>query len=318
MDVDKQLHGDGRNILFGISSTSTKDLTQQRNSLKELGLKRLTPREHFFVAICRDISLVLILKNCFVFWTKWYQMVTSEKGHSSFTSVWATEFFLAGIWCMVSGLLSYSILDGLMARWMVMYTVQAAIIRILSMSLLIIVLVELLNYMFNNSSNEFCLAAWIIISCVLTFVYIIQNYITSNLRLNEILLQDERNKEDMGLDTDDTTGDGSQDLPSSAAASSTAFDPNYRIPPPPSASLHRRNNDSSQHLRHGSRSQSQLGEAESKKPERPRRTVDLYNLTVFAVVPIGVASFITMCGLVRLVVILRLEIGLKLSQLLPK
>ncbi|QPG77316.1 hypothetical protein FOA43_004725 [Brettanomyces nanus] len=261
----------------------------------ELGLKRLNPGQHFAVAICRDISLVLILKNCLVFWSKWYQMITVGYERSNLTAAWATEFFLAGIWCIVSGLLSYSILDGLMARWMVMYTVQAAIVRILSMSLLIIVLVELLNYLFNTSDNEFCLPAWIIISCVLTFIYILQNYITSNLRLNEILLRKVK-----GTDDDD---EDEVYVPAIVNAASNSSNNT------PSTSVRRRNTDS------GRRSRLKDDDDE-RSTEIPRRTVDLYNLTVFAVVPIGVASFITMCGLVRLVVILRLEVGLNITQLL--
>ncbi|GME97940.1 unnamed protein product [Ambrosiozyma monospora] len=61
------------------------------------------------------------------------------------------------------------------------------------------------------------------------------------------------------------------------------------------------------------------GDKNSKKKGKQtiRRTVDLYNITVFAVVPIGVASFFTMVGLIRLLVIVRLEIDLELNKLLP-
>ncbi|KAG7821261.1 hypothetical protein KL928_001345 [Ogataea angusta] len=107
-------------ILFGISSTATTDLNRQRNSLKELGLKRLSPREHIAVAICRDFSLLVIIKNLAVLWHSWYTMMYDEPFQINVTSVRASEFFLAGIWCMVSGFLSYSILDGLMVRWIVM------------------------------------------------------------------------------------------------------------------------------------------------------------------------------------------------------
>ncbi|OBA17553.1 uncharacterized protein OGAPODRAFT_75449 [Ogataea polymorpha] len=224
-------------ILFGISSTATTDLNRQRNSLKELGLKRLSPREHIAVAICRDFSLLVIIKNLVVLWHSWYTMMYDEPFQINVTSVRASEFFLAGIWCMVSGFLSYSILDGLMVRWIVMYAIQAAIVRMLSMSLLIVALVEVLTFMFNNKQNEYCLPVWILISCVMTLIYIIQNFVTSNLRLDRHLQDKDEPKQ------------------------------------------------------------------RSKVP----RTVDLYNITVFAVVPIGLASFVTMIGLIRLVLILRLE-----------
>ncbi|KAH3668585.1 hypothetical protein OGAPHI_002339 [Ogataea philodendri] len=224
-------------ILFGISSTATTDLNMQRNSLKELGLKRLTPKEHLAVAICRDLSLLVIVKNFISLWRSWYNMVNEQPYQANVVSVRASEFFLAGVWCLVSGFLSYSILDGLMVRWIVMYAIQAAIVRMLSMSLLIVALVEVLTFMFNNVKNEYCLPVWILISCVMTLIYIIQNFVTSNLRLDSHL-QDKA------------------------------------VPPTP-----------------------------GKVP----RTVDLYNITVFAVVPIGLASFVTMIGLIRLVLILRLE-----------
>ncbi len=302
MHVGQPTHPENRNILFGINSTSAKELTHQHSSLKEIGLKRLNPRQHFTVAISRDISLVLILKNLLIFWTKWYKMIMSPSKNSSWTAVWATEFFLAGIWCLVSALLSYCILDGLMARWMVMYTLQGAVIRILSISLLIISLIELLNYMFNNPKNEFCLAAWIIISCVLTFIFIVQNYVTSNLRLNEILLRNAKSQGNNQHSTEIASIGSSAEGVGEAADMFTD-----------SGSLHRRIDHTLQR-----ESTSSCAELNKRKFEKPHRTVDLYNLTVFAVVPIGVASFITMCGLVRLVVILRLEIGLKISKILPE
>lgn len=41
--------------------------------------------------------------------------------------------------------------------------------------------------------------------------------------------------------------------------------------------------------------------------ERKRRSVDLYNIAVFAVVPVGLASFITMLGLMRSIMILQYQ-----------
>ena len=39
-----------------------------------------------------------------------------------------------------------------------------------------------------------------------------------------------------------------------------------------------------------------------------KRTIDLYNITVFCVVPVGLASFITMVGLLRNLFIQRLDV----------
>lgn len=53
---------------------------------------------------------------------------------------------------------------------------------------------------------------------------------------------------------------------------------------------------------------------DQEKPRRKylrfskKRTIDLYNITVFCVVPVGLASFITMIGLLRNLVIQRLDV----------
>ncbi|CDK26008.1 unnamed protein product [Kuraishia capsulata CBS 1993] len=204
----------------------TVNLNAERNRLKSMGLGILGPAQHFAMAVCRDVSLIVILKQMYTMWGAYSElkMETSPR----ITATRSSEYLLAGLWCLVSGYMTYSILDGLMVRWIVTYSITAAIVRMLSMSLLLATIVELLSMTFNPSGNYY-LPNWILISCVLTVIYILQNYMTSNLRLGN-----------------------------------------------------------------------------KKGP----RSMDLYNIVVFAVVPIGVASFFTMIGLIRVVLILRLDVEL--------
>lgn len=75
------------------------------------------------------------------------------------------------------------------------------------------------------------------------------------------------------------------------------------------------NNENDNNNNSHSRSNSGITENENKNLGKYKRKIDLYNLIVFAVVPIGVASFVSMVGLVRLLVILRLDIGIEMSRI---
>lgn len=131
---------------------------------------------------------------------------------------------MAGIWCIVAGYLAYAVLDGLMIRWIVTYSTPAAIVRMLSAATLNIVMVHAVHSLIS-SEQAYQLHIWILISCVLTLAYIIQNFVTSNLAL-----------------------------------------------------------------------------------EKKARSVDLIQIAVFAVVPVGMASFLTMLGLIRCLTIVQWDI----------
>lgn len=201
----------------------TRKLDAKR-SLKRLGLKFLNARQHFLLASCRDLSLVPPLIGLI---QSWKRVFLNDPNRQLQTSARVSEHFLAGVWCIVSGYLSYSLLDGLMIRWIVNYSTSAAIVRMLSMSVMIITIEQYLASTFSADGYRYGLHIWILISCCLTFLYIIQSFVTSNLDL---------------------------------------------------------------------------------KGKRRARFFDFYNIIVFAVVPVGVASFITMVGLLRSLLILRLDI----------
>lgn len=146
-----------------------------------------------------------------------------EEESPTFASVRSSELVLAGLWCVVSGYLSYSVLDGLMVRWIVTYSGFAAVLRMLSCSTVNIAMIQTLHSVLSPD-RTYLLHIWILVCLVQTTAYAIQNFVTSNLAL-----------------------------------------------------------------------------------EKRARSVDFLNIAVFAVVPVGIASFITMIVLLRSLMILRLE-----------
>ncbi|ABN65899.2 predicted protein [Scheffersomyces stipitis CBS 6054] len=223
------------------SATSRKS-ELKRNSLKQLGLKFLNARQHFALAISRDVSLIPPLIGLIQSWKRAFvdshYMVDSINSANlsetsqhlkSITSARQSEHFLTGLWCLVAAYLSYSVLDGLTVRWIVTYSTSAAIVRVLSMSTIIIAVEQYLVATFSAYGYKYGLHIWLLISCCLTFGYIVQNFVTSNLDLK-------------------------------------------------------------------------------KGAQKRARFFDFYNIVVFAVVPVGLASFITMIGLLRSLLILRIDI----------
>lgn len=199
-------------------------------SLKLLGLQFLNARQHFLLAVSRDISLVPCLVGLFQSWWVLLKGPSVSAGSLGITSARLSEHFLTGVWCIVAAYLLYSVLDGLMVRWIVTYSTTGAIVRMLSMSAIMIVVEQYLVAAFSAEGYTYGLHTWIMISCALTILYIAQNFVTSNIDL---------------------------------------------------------------------------------KGQRRARFFDFYNIAVFAVVPVGLASFITMVGLLRSLLILRLDIDLQ-------
>lgn len=141
-----------------------------------------------------------------------------------------SEHFLTGIWCIVAGYLLFSVLDGLMVRWIVGYSITGAIVRMAASTAILVAIEEFLLAALSAEGYNYALHTWILISCALTVLFIAQNFITSNIDL--------------------------------------------------------------------------------KGKYRPR-FFDFYKIVVFAVVPVGMASFITMIGLLRSLLILRLDIDVQ-------
>lgn len=221
--------------------TDLRKSTSSKKSLKITVLRFLSARQHFALAFCRDISLVPCI---FGFIYSWKNTFFSKDCLSS-DPIYGTplkdtladthyfEQFLTGIWCIVSGYMSYSVLDNLMLRWIVTYLASATIVRMLTLSAVMITIEIYVINTFSSVSNTYSLHIWIFISCCLTAMFIVQSFVTLNLDL---------------------------------------------------------------------------------KGKKRARFFDMYNIAVFAVVPVGVASFITMIGLLRSLLILRLDLEEKVHM----
>lgn len=83
-----------------------------------------------------------------------------------------TETLLATIWCGASAYLSFFFTDCLMSRWLLNYTPQATLVRLLTISALNGYLTSWILYLTAGSQDpRLLLPAWIVISALLTAAY---------------------------------------------------------------------------------------------------------------------------------------------------
>lgn len=218
--------------LASVGLDCVDDGGDRRERARRYGLDYLTPRQRFVVRRCRELAVVPAVFGLVSALVRAYRGsgATAEWSASDvLTLLSRSEHLLTAMWCTVAGYLAYCIMDGLMVRWLVMYRVLAAIVRMLTFAMLIVVTEQLviagLTPTRDGYGVGYLLHIWIVISCALTMVYTGQNFVTSNLW-----------------------------------------------------------------------------------EEGQKRYFDMYNITVFAVVPVGVASFVTLVLLLRTLVILRLDI----------
>ncbi|CAI4036026.1 hypothetical protein SMKI_14G2400 [Saccharomyces mikatae IFO 1815] len=227
---------------------------------------------------------------------------------SALTTARASEYLLCSLWCLVSLYLSYAILDSLMVRWIVKYSTVAAILRMFSMSLIIVTL-ELLLLSSLSPELDYFLHTWILISCVLTAVYIWQSYLTSDLRYirnREGEVQEDTTVREESDDYDDGVQDVDEDSHVVVADENT-------MDVLPNDILSDDSDDRSFPINRSLGSHSQSPKRSKKLPKKAfnfttKRTIDLYKITVLCVVPVGLASFITMLGLLRNLFIQRLDV----------
>lgn len=131
---------------------------------------------------------------------------------------------MTAVYAGIASFLSYQVTDGLMLRWLVRYSRAGCAVRLLSFNALNIYLTSMVVQLARQYQNvlhakqQLLLPAWVLVACVLTIAYTIENWVTSNIR----------------------------------AAAAARHD----------------------HL---------------------RRQLNLYEVAVFGVAPVGMASFITMC-----------------------
>ncbi|CAK9437411.1 uncharacterized protein LODBEIA_P17890 [Lodderomyces beijingensis] len=270
-------NNNSNNTISSLATTSRANKLQQ-SSIKKLGLKFLNARQHFLLACCRDVSLIPPLFCLFQSWKRIHFDHENALANHKITTARGLEHFLTGVWCIVSAYLSYSILDSLLVRWIVTYSTSAAIVRVLSMSTIMITLELYFVNAFSAEGYKYGLHIWILISCLLTLTFIVQNFVTSNLSLEHYQQQQQQQQQQ-----------------------------------------HHQHQDTFSAVRVGEHGHSSAGDVvrEERKMRRksikPRRFFDFYNIVVFAVVPVGLASFITMIGLLRSLLILRIDVDQALT-----
>lgn len=83
-----------------------------------------------------------------------------------------TEVFLAVLWCCASAYLSFYFTDCLMSRWLLNYTPQATLIRLLTTNSVNAYITSWVLYLSGGSEDpRLLLPAWISIATTLTFLY---------------------------------------------------------------------------------------------------------------------------------------------------
>ncbi|KAK9239280.1 N-glycosylation protein-domain-containing protein [Lipomyces kononenkoae] len=193
------------------SRASPKPVVSERN-LKDL----IRPGQNFTHMVCKALSLPLSIHGIYSCLYEAWKATNTPNGNAR-----PLELVLAALWAGVCAYLFYAFIDGLMLRWLVMYSSPATILRLLSINTLMAAITRLVLTTFAEDPVNL-LPTWILIACILTAAYAIQNFVTSNIAIEE----------------------------------------------------------------------------------RARR-VDIYHIAVFAVVPVGIASFITMLGLIRSIMVIR-------------
>ncbi|KAJ4392674.1 hypothetical protein N0V85_006897 [Neurospora sp. IMI 360204] len=104
-----------------------------------------------------------------------YSPVASATGFSDLSfeaRLRLTETLLAIVWCGASAYLSFFFTDSLMSRWLVNYTPQATIVRLLTITTLNAYLTSQILYLTAGSQDpRLLLPAWVGISAMLTLLY---------------------------------------------------------------------------------------------------------------------------------------------------
>ena len=135
---------------------------------------------------------------------------------------------------------------------------------------------------FSADGYKYGLHIWILISCILTFTYIVQNFVTLNLQLeHHNTIKQHQTQEPLRGGENEVNTDGN-------------------------TLTHRNGVSSNGHISTAGRSN--VKNYTQMRAKKPRRFFDFYNIVVFAVVPVGLASFVTMIGILRSLLILRIDV----------
>ncbi|KAI0870224.1 N-glycosylation protein-domain-containing protein [Hypoxylon argillaceum] len=96
----------------------------------------------------------------------------NHNGPDEEASLWLTETLLAALWCLASATLAFYFTDCLMSRWLINYTPQATVVRLLTISCVFAYLTSWIVYVTGGSKDpRLLLPAWICIATILTACY---------------------------------------------------------------------------------------------------------------------------------------------------
>ncbi|TRX93986.1 hypothetical protein FHL15_005064 [Xylaria flabelliformis] len=96
-----------------------------------------------------------------------HQVETNEEA-----SLMLTETLLAALWCFASATLAFYFTDCLMSRWLINYTPQATVVRLLTISCVFAYLTSWIVYITGGTKDpRLLLPAWIGIATILTACY---------------------------------------------------------------------------------------------------------------------------------------------------
>ncbi|KAI8632666.1 N-glycosylation protein-domain-containing protein [Xylariaceae sp. FL1651] len=134
-------------------------------------------RWHRTLSICRLLSVVpcawwgLRLALRFLVAQVLLQRLNRDEPDGE-ASLVVTETLLSGLWCLASAYLAFFFTDCLMSRWLINYTPQATVIRLLTISCVFAYLTSWIVYVTGGATDpRLLLPAWIGIATILTTCY---------------------------------------------------------------------------------------------------------------------------------------------------
>ncbi|KAI0487660.1 N-glycosylation protein-domain-containing protein [Xylaria cf. heliscus] len=96
----------------------------------------------------------------------------AERGDGEEASLMLTETLLAALWCLASATLAFYFTDCLMSRWLINYTPQATVVRLLTISCVFAYLTSWIVYVTGGTKDpRLLLPAWVGIATILTACY---------------------------------------------------------------------------------------------------------------------------------------------------
>ncbi|KAI5814949.1 N-glycosylation protein-domain-containing protein [Pyronema omphalodes] len=123
-------------------------------------------RYYFPLILCRGLSLgpsILGLSKCaYALW----EAAAETTGGCSVVELW-----LAALWCSLSAVVSYLLINNLMARWLIFYTPAATIVRLFSVNAINAYITSWALTLIGENDSRMLFPAWIFVASILTIIY---------------------------------------------------------------------------------------------------------------------------------------------------